>query len=259
QAETVVFQTATKPARNPLELMLERTLYIILIFSFKLSFGQFSDSLILQCYNQEVYDFNFFQKNKIQQVDHYVQNGANAKDKYLEYSLIYNKENNTITKRLRTGSEDLYKEGVYGHPIICLDRNDDSSCIDNQKYNSKGKIVIDGNHTIKYDSLDRMTYIIDTTQNKSNYYREILFNYNSDKLASRIELMYYKTALKDKLIYNYYYKSSTNFGYNITYPDNWVKSITKKEYIINEHQLEIISYLNDNIVSKEIDIIVKKH
>lgn len=239
--------------------MLERTLYIILIFSFKLSFGQFSDSLILQCYNQEVYDFNFFQKNKIEQLDHYVQNGNNAKDKYLEYSLIYNKEKNTITKRLRTGSEDLYKEGVYGHPIICLDRNDDSSCIDNQKYNSKGKIVIDGNHKIKYDSLDRMTYIVDTTQNKSNYYREILFNYSSGKLVSRIESIYHNAVLKEQLTYNYYYKSRANFGYNISYPDNWVKPINRREYIIKGQQLETVDYLNNSIVLKQIDIIVKKH
>jgi hypothetical protein len=241
--------------------MFKKVFYISFIFFCRLSFGQFNDSLALTCYNQEIYDFTFFKKNDIKQVNHYVTVFKDNKSQrtFLDYSLVYNKENNVIIKQTNIESQEIYKEGVFGHPVICLSLSNDSDCVDWQKYDQKGRIIKDRNNKIEYDSLNHMIHIIDTTQDISRYHRETVFKYNANRIATRADLIYSRTVLTEKITYEYFYKSPTKFGYYITYPDHWVKPVTKRIYKIrnNYKELETTDYCKGIIVSRQNDVIVR--
>lgn len=236
------------------------TLHIAFILFCKLASGQFSDSLVLNCYNGKFYDFNFFRKYAVKEVDHYITVFKDNKPQrtFLDYSLRYDKVKNLVTKWVGNELKETYKEGVFGHMIVCSEPDKDTGCTDWQQYNSKGNLIKDYNTRIEYDSLNRIIYFTDTTKDRSHAYTETQLKYSAGKLSNRTDLLYYSSGHPEgKISYDYFYNSSKKFGYRVTYPAHHVKPITKRVYKIKDDhkEFEITDYCEGIILSRETDIV----
>ena len=241
--------------------MLVRTVILIILFSYKLSIGQFTDSLILKTYDQETYNFHFFKKNKIKAVEHYKYYYTNdtVSYKYLEYKISYDMKRNLIIKTNSANSKEYYIEGHFGHPVWCVEFGKNPVCEDNVTFDKQGNIIKSNSYKINYDSLNRIVLMYDTLNYNPNCSWNKKYHYENNKLKNITDTRYDKCVISDVIVYDYSYKSDREFNCVITFPPKWLKPQWRYEYVIskNGQRLETYFYNNNILETKEVDQIIK--
>jgi len=241
----------------------ENNLLLIFIFICNYTFGQFTDSVVIDSYDDAMYNFNFFRKNNIKKIKHFEGFYENGKpsSSYLEYTAYYDKKRNLIILRYSKSYKIFYKEGKYGQLIHCDESGD--YCSDQYEYDSKGNIIWDQKLILKYDSLNRIVLVTDTTQYNPYCLWHKEYTYIKDKLQKveefRCEL--YSKDINESIVDLFYYKSMYEFGYLETFPKSWKKQSWKYDFKISKHKkkLETYYYDGDELTLKYTDIIIKKH